>query len=205
MILDKLGIVLKKLGFDRPAPLDSLDAAMAYVEGRAAYVSQVTLYGYIKTRAGTQYPKLFDNETYLTSMKIARWHIFGASVCDLALFVAAQLVAAGHDGGKAAEMANRIIDGILADYRQDDIDPAEFAAMAKRGRSRVAVASWGDLADGPAAFQSSADALMRWAPIADELKGLDDEIVRNSIHLKWINVRREIQEIVVPDRIIATL
>ena len=205
MILEKIGIVLKRLGFARPAPLDSIKAATEYVEGRAAYVSQVTLYGYIKTRAGTQYPKLFENETYLTSMKIARWHIFGASVCDLALFVSAQLVAAGHDKGLAAKTANRIIDGILPGYRQDDIEPAEFTAMAERGRARVAVANWKDLADGPTAFQSSADALMRWAPIADELKGLDDEIVRNSIHMKWINTRLEIQEIVVPDGIVATL
>ena len=198
-------MVLKKLGFARPEPLDSLAAAVSYVEGRAAYVSQTTLYGYIKTRAGTQYPKLFENETYLRSMKIARWHIFGAAVCDLALFTAAQLVVAGHDPKRAAGLAERIIDTILADYQQDDIDTSEFASMAKRGRARVAVANWPDLADGPVAFQSSADALMRWAPIADDLKGLDDEIVRNSIHMKWINVRREIQEIIVPEGIVATL
>ena len=205
MIRDKIGIVLKKLGFARPEPLDSLGAAISYVEGRAAYVSQTTLYGYIKTRAGTQYPKLFENETYLRSMKIARWHIFGAAVCDLAVFTAAQLVAAGHDPGRAAGFAEGIIDGILADYRQDDIDPGEFAAMAKRGRARVATANWADLADGPVAFQSSADALMRWAPVADEFKDLDDEIVRNSIHMKWINIRREVKEIIVPERLLATL
>ena len=205
MIRDKIGTILKKLGFARPEPIDSLGAAVSYIEGRAAYVSQTTLYGYIKTRAGTQFPKLFENETYLRSMKIARWHIFGAAVCDLALFTAAQLVVAGHEPGRAASLAERIIDTILSDYRQDDIDPSEFAAIAKRGRARAATANWADLADGPVAFQSSADALMRWAPIADELKGHDDEIVRNSIHMKWINVRKEVQDIIVPDRILATL
>ena len=203
MIREKMRTILKKLGFARPAPLDSVEAATAYAESRAAFVSQVTLYGYIKTRAGTQFPKLFENETYLQSMKIARWHIFGAAVCDLALFISAQLVAAGHDGAKAAKVANRIIESILADYQQEDIDPAEFTKMVKRGKARAAVADWAGLVDGPLAFQSSADALMRWAPMADEFKKLDDEIVRNSIHIKWIEIRGEIKEIIVPDQIIA--
>ena len=77
--------------------------------------------------------------------------------------------------------------------------------MIQRGNARAATANWADLMEGPAAFQSSADALMRWAPIADELKNQDDEIERNSIHMKWIGIRREIKEIIVPDQIVATL
>lgn len=198
--------LVKKLGLEPHPPISSLAMVQEYVEKQAAFVSQFTLYSYIKTRAGTQYPKLFENETYLVSMKIARWHIFGASVCDLALFFSAQLLARGNIAPKQAETAAvAVIEAILTDYQQDDIEPQEFTAMIERGRARAAVANWGDLVDGPAAFQSSADALIRWAPIADELKELDEEIVRNSIHMKWINIRREIKETIVPDQIIATL
>ena len=49
--------------------------------------------------------------------------------------------------------------------------------------------------DGPAAFQSSSDAVFRWAPIADELKCDDEEILRNSIHLRWIGVRRDLKAV----------
>ena len=77
--------------------------------------------------------------------------------------------------------------------------------MIQRGNARAATANWADLMEVPAAFQSSADALMRWAPIADELKNQNDEIVRNSIHMKWIGIRREIKEIIVLDQIVATL
>ena len=57
------------------------------------------------------------------------------------------------------------------------------------------MADWGSIATGPAAFQSSSDAVFRWAPIADELKCDDEEIVRNSIHLRWIGVRRDLKEV----------
>lgn len=205
MISTLIGTILKKLKLAGPDPLTSMDEAIGYAERQAAFVSQFTLYGYIKTRVGTQYPKLFRDEPFLDSMKIARWHIFGASVCDVAVFIAAQLVRAGHAPATGEAAASRIIESILSKVEQDDISPKEFRAMIQRGNARAATANWADLMEGPAVFQSSADALMRWAPIADELKNQDDEIVRNSIHMKWIGIRREIKEIIVPDQIVATL
>ena len=65
-----------------------------FVESRSAHVSQITLYLYIKTRAVAQWPKLLKNDEFLTSMKIIRWHIFGACVGDRALFISARLISA---------------------------------------------------------------------------------------------------------------
>jgi hypothetical protein len=180
--------------------------AIEYIERQAAFISQVTLYGYIKTRAGTQFPKLFENEDYLTSMKIARWHIFGASVSDLAIYMGARLVVDfAASPAHASTFASTAITQILDHYQQDDIDPAEFDKMIERGQARCAVADWPHLAQEDAAFQSSADALFRWAPIADELKAQDEAIVRNSIHMKWINIRREAQAIMQPALIIDSM
>ena len=77
--------------------------------------------------------------------------------------------------------------------------------MMKEGLARCQKADWQDLAEGPNAFQSSADALIRWAPIADELKDLDEEIVRNSIHMRWINVRRDIKDTLKAEAVLASL
>ena len=198
--------IQNKLGFAPPPPITSISEYTAYAEKQAAFVSQVTLYTYIKTRAGTQWPKLFENETYLESMKIARWHIFGAAVADLALYLGAMMVTkAGISGKQAETIAKEIITSILKQYDQDDISQDEFLKMMKEGLKRADGADWLDLAEGPNAFQASADALIYWAPIADELKNLDIEIVRNSIHLRWINVRREIKDTLQPDLIKAAL
>ena len=196
--------VLRTIGFMKDSPLTTRQQLYDFIDSRAAFVSQVTLYTYVKARAGTQYPKLFQDADFLTSLRIARWHIYGAAICDLGLFAIAQLKRDGGLNDKAAQdLAIKMLDGILLDYNQDDIDPQVFAAMGDSGKQRAAFANWDVIADGPAAFQSSSDAVFRWAPIADELKDNDEEIVRNSIHLRWIGVRRDLKELIRPVPILA--
>ena len=195
-MLNKLKSLLKSFGLRGEDPLNTRRELINFIDSRAAFVSQITLYTYVKARAGTQYPKLFENADFLTSLKIARWHIYGAAVCDLTLFAAAQLRVHGGLSNDAAEkFAASILDDILPNYPQDDIADDKFAAMCARGKQRAAIADWSDIAVGPAAFQSSSDAVFRWAPIADELKCDDEEILRNSIHLRWIGVRRDLKAV----------
>ena len=195
-MFDKFKSIMKTLGFRGEDPIATRHDLVDFIDSRAAYVSQVTLYTYVKARAGTQYPKLFENADFLTSLRIARWHIYGAAVCDLTLFSAAQLyVHAGLSADNARDFATDILDDILPNYRQEDIDNSKFDEMCARGKQRAAMADWGAIATGSAAFQSSSDAVFRWAPIADELKCDDEEIVRNSIHLRWIGVRRDLKEV----------
>ena len=194
-MFDKLKSVMKTLGLRNEDPVTTRQELVNFIDSRAAYVSQVTLYTYVKARAGTQYPKLFENADFLTSLRIARWHIYGAAVCDLTLFSAAQLyVHAEFSAEKAKDFANSILDDILPDYPQDDIDNSHFVEMCLRGKQRAAMGNWDSIATGPAAFQSSSDAVFRWAPIADELKTLDRQIVLNSVILKWDIIKKELGE-----------
>ena len=195
MIVPFLKNLQKRMGFAPLPPILTVNQYIDFADKQAAFVSQVSLYTYIKTRAGTQWPKLFEDETYLVSMKIARWHIFGAAVADLALYAGAMMVARGAATADQAKAFSRhVISSILTNYNQDDLPNKDFDAMITAGLSRCDQADWAFLADGPNAFQPSADALIRWTPIADELKDLDESIVRNSIHMRWINVRREIKD-----------
>jgi hypothetical protein len=196
--------ILRTIGLLSDPPVETRQQLIDFIDTRAAYVSQVTLYTYVKARAGTQYPKLFQNTDFLTSLRIARWHIYGAAICDLSLFAVAQLKRSGGlNKQKASDLVAELLDGILLDYQQDDIDPNLFAAMGDKGKQRAAFADWDLIADGAAAFQSSSDAVFRWAPIADELKNDDEEIVRNSIHLRWIGVRRDLKALLKPDLVLA--
>ncbi len=59
--------------------------------------------------------------------------------------------------------------------------------------SRIKTINWDKFhLDRP--FHNSGLALYRWAPIADDLKVLDKEIVLNSIKLKWNIVENEFKE-----------
>ena len=200
---ETLKSILRTLGFMGQPPIESYRQLIDHTAKNAAYVSQVTLYTYIKARAGTQYPKLFTNEDFLTSLRIARWHIFGAAVADMALFAAAQFHGSGaFDHDQSATFAGGIMDEVLTNYEQQDVAPKVFLEMLAEGHRRAAFANWADIADGPAAFKTSSDAVFHWAPIADELKVLDEEILRNSIHLRWIGVRRDTKALLRPTMIL---
>ena len=137
----KIKSLLRTLGFTQPPSVTTRKELIDFIDSNAAYVSQVTLYTYIKARAGMQFPKLFDNDDFLTSLRIARWHIYGAAVCDLTLFSAAQLfVHAGFSAEKSRGFATDILDDILPNYPQDDIEKSQFDAICTRGKQRAAMA-----------------------------------------------------------------
>ena len=57
------------------------------------------------------------------------------------------------------------------------------------------------MSEGPLA--GSLDALIEWAPIADELKILDEAIVRNSMRFKWKKVRDQFEKLIDADAVLA--
>ena len=188
-----IATLINMLRYDTAPTLNNYTHLVEYIEKQSSFVSQVTLYEYVKTRAGTQWPKLFENDEYLTSLKIARWHIFSACVADLSLFAAAQFYASGDaDTKSCAKLAHKIITTILNNIEQEDIETAVFQMMIKNSQKRCKDSDYAEIATGDAAFQTSAQALLDWAPIIDDFKRNDALIIRNSIHLRWIGVRRDL-------------
>lgn len=185
--------ILSILGLKKMPEIGSINELSHFIDQNSAFVSQVTLYTYVKARAGTSFPKLFENADFLTSLSISRWHIFAASVCDLSLFAAAQFRASDHaDDQDCAAISVEIGGNILKQVEQDDIDPKMFKTMIKHLKDRAKTADYAAHAKGDGLFSVSSDAFMKWAPVVDEFKELDEEIMRNSMHLRWIGIRREL-------------
>ena len=116
-----------KLGFSPKPVLASKKALIDYTQKQAAYVSQTTLYGYVRTRAGTSWPKLFNNETYLISLRTARWHIYAACVADLAQFLAARVfINGGIKENQAKQLADEICQIVLTNTEQEDVPQSAF-------------------------------------------------------------------------------
>ena len=55
--------------------LDSEEEIKLFIRQRSAMVTQSTLYGYLKTRIGTRYLSMFEDETFSKSIEIAKWNI----------------------------------------------------------------------------------------------------------------------------------
>ena len=47
-----------------------------FIQKKSAWVSQVTLYGYLKTRMGAKYVLMFEDEVFLGAINKAKWNSF---------------------------------------------------------------------------------------------------------------------------------
>jgi len=182
-------------GFSRreQPPIDSQAALVQFLDERASFVAQTSLYGYLRTRAGLRYPELFDDDPFVVSINIAKWHIWLDCLSDVSVYAGSRLAQhAPRETPRVAAMMAEIIGQVLSRAGE----PAEagdgFVTHAGRVRDRVARTDWLGVGPQEAAFTESPAGLVRWAPVMDELKELDEEIVRNSVRFRWQEVRREI-------------
>ena len=57
-----------------------------FIQRKSAWVSQETLYGYLKTRMGAKYVLMFEDEIFLGSINKAKWNIFAVALQDLTFY-----------------------------------------------------------------------------------------------------------------------
>lgn len=196
------------LGLGRPIrqqPIDSIEALSRFLDERASFVAQTSLYGYLRTRAGMRYPELFDDDPFVASINIAKWRLWLDCLSDISVYAGSRI--AQHAPGelpRVARMMVEAVDGVLARIGSPAEAGDEFGAHAQRVRHRIARTDW--LAVGPdeAAFTESPAGLVRYAPVLDELKQLDEEIVRNSVRFRWQEVRRDFAQLLVPQALLVT-
>ena len=165
-----------------------------FLDTRASQVAQSTLYGYFRTRAGTRFPVLFDDDVFVVALNHAKWHMWLACLSDLSVYAGGLLALRSRAGPAAAGAAVRRAVAAILDRTgtPDDSGPA-FAESAEAVRERLTWCEWQSLADDESEFTASPEALVRHAPIMPELMALDEEIVRNSVRFRWQEIRRELR------------
>ena len=57
-----------------------------FIQRKSAWVSQETLYGYLKTRMGAKYILMFEDEIFLGSINKAKWNIYAVALQDLTFY-----------------------------------------------------------------------------------------------------------------------
>ena len=159
-----------------------------FIQKKSAWVSQVTLYNYLKTRMGTKYVLHFDNEVLLGSINKAKWNIYAVALQDLTFFCFSYLnVFFDYQDNDKAKV---IYENILDDEKLNGM-PFDIIEKGKKNfDERLKKINWKTHCDN-LPFNDSALSLYEWAPIADELKTLDRKIVLNSMILKWDNIQNE--------------
>ena len=171
--------------------LSSLDDLEDFIQSKSAWVTQVTLYGYLKTRMGTRYVLHFENDVFMKSVNLAKWNIYAVALQDLTLFTFSYLRYNFNyqDINNAKEIFLKILDDETTNKMPLDI----IEEAKKNFDERLQNINW-DIYFKDLPFNPSALSLYKWAPIAEELKTLDRKIVLNSVILKWDIVKKEFEE-----------
>jgi len=173
--------------------IKNLDEIEHFIQTKSAWVTQVTLYGYLKTRMGTRYVLHFENDEFMKSVNLAKWNIYSVALQDLTFFIFSYLKV--NFNYQNLNQAKEIFLKILDDETTNKM-PIEIIDEAKKNfNERIQNINW-DIFYKDLPFNPSALSLYKWAPIAEELKRLDRKIVLNSMILKWDIVKKEFEELV---------
>ena len=160
----------------------------SFIQKKSAWVSQITLYSYLKTRMGTKYVLHFDDEVFLSSINQAKWNIYSIALQDLIFYTLSYLNVFYNfqEMDNAKIIYEKILNNELKNNMPENIIDNGKEVFNKRLQKiewKNYYKSW--------PFNESALALYEWAPVAKELKTLDRKIVLNSMILKWENIQKE--------------
>ena len=172
--------------------IKNLDELEYFIQTKSAWVTQVTLYNYLKTRMGTRYVLHFDNDVFMASLDIAKWNIYSVALQDLTLFTFSYLkVNFNYQNiDQSKEIFSKILENEISNKMPLDI----IEEAKKTFNERLQNINW-EIYYKDLPFNPSALSLYKWAPIAEELKTLDRKIVLNSMILKWDIIKKEFEKL----------
>ena len=173
--------------------LKNFDELEKFIQTKSAWVSQVALYNYLKTRMGTRYVLHFDNDKFMESVNKAKWNIYAVALQDLTFFTFSYLKVYFNlnETTKAKEIFLKILDDETTNGMPLSIIDEAKISFDERLQSINWDKHYNDIP-----FNLSALSLYKWAPIAEELKLLDRKIVLNSVILKWDIIKKEFKDII---------
>ena len=162
-----------------------------FIQERSAHVTQTTLYGYIKTRIGSRYAMMFEDEVFLKSINLAKWNIYMAALTDCTFYVFSYLI---DKKNLKQNDALEIFIEIIENEKSNGLKNELFEKTKLEFDQKLKYIDWKTYHQNNP-FKNSGLALLKWSPIAENLKIFDKEIVLNSIKLKWNLVEEEFKDL----------
>ena len=188
--LEKLRVTLKTMG-EYLFPVEKVTSyfksikskkdLQKFIQQRSAHVTQTTLYGYLKTRIGVKFTAMVEDDVFSKSINIAKWNIYMTAIADCSLYVFSYLIV--EKNLKENDCKEIYLD-IIENEKTNGLTDEIYQRAKQEFLNRYDKINFNKYyLENP--FKESCLALYNWAPIADELKTLDKEIVLNSMRLKW--------------------
>lgn len=178
----------------RRGRIDSFESLSEFLATRSAYIAQTSLYGYLKTRMGTQFRVYFEDEEFSRVIHGSAVKLYASCLADITVYSVALIAERTQLPDDAArDLANRLYQSALPqgvpEAGRARLPPDSVAQF----RDRIAKTVWKSETNVTTAFRGSIDDLVRYAPVVDEFKALDQKIVKNSIRFRWRDVRDQLR------------
>jgi len=176
--------------------IEEIESLRSFVSSRSSYMAQVSLYGYLKARAGSRYVSLIKDSLFASSMKTARNRIFFACLMDLTLHVLKIIHSRKKQNIQNLDsFARQFFIQTLAKAPEEVFESLERKKVILEFEKHLRRHNWTSTDDSHESFSGSRSALLKWAPVVEEFKIQDEEIVSNSIHFKWLRVCQEFEKL----------
>lgn len=206
-VLESLAATIKFIVRQRrKSRISSFEDLAEFLGTRSAYIAQTSLYGYLKTRMGTRFRGYFEDEEFSRVIHGSAIKLYTSCLSDLTVYSVALLTERATLSSEGArELAENLYEAALpAGMNERDwvLVPPDAVAHF---RDRVAKTIWQSELNPTRAFQRSIEDLLRYAPVVDEFKEADSEIVMNSIRFRWRDVREQLRKRLSADEVVASI
>ena len=137
--LEKYLFPLKRI-FSKYRQIRSVEQVKTFIQEQSAQVSQMTLYGYLKTRMGAKHVLMFEDKDFLNSINIAKWQIYGISLVDCTFFCFSFLYK--EKNFLKTDQANKIFFEILNTEKANGMNLDAYENASKEFNSRYSKINW---------------------------------------------------------------
>ena len=130
---------------------------------------------------GHKFTLMVDDEVFSQSINLAKWNIYMVALADCTFYTFSYLI---NEKNLKENDCKEIYLDIIEKEKANGLSDEVYLKAKKEFLNRFEKINFTKYyLENP--FKESCLALYNWAPIADELKILDKEIVLNSMRLKW--------------------
>lgn len=177
----------------RTEPINSIESLGAFMDSRAAFMSQKCVFEYCRARSGVLSMKLFKEPAFLEAMHHSRWTTYALVYCDIVEMV--EGVLRPHARGSVASLAEGLAligERTFARHGLPDGAPEDFWFQAvERLRKRLALAQLHaprPVRDLP---KTEIEAILASLPIHPSLRGEDFELLQNNLRINLVRIYEE--------------
>jgi hypothetical protein len=177
----------------RTEPINSIESLGAFMDSRAAFMSQKCVFEYCRARSGVLSMKLFKEPAFLEAMHHSRWTTYALVYCDIVEMV--EGVLRPHARGSVASLAEGLAligERTFARHGLPDGAPEDFWFQAVvRLRKRLALAQLHaprPVRDLP---KTEIEAILASLPIHPSLRGEDFELLQNNLRINLVRIYEE--------------